>query len=303
MKKIIIPLLIFVVGVSALIALIPQPQIRQAHATTTTQTLHQNDSVIVPLANLIITNFTYDPNRAFANELGGFQELLRFTFSGATGTAEIEFTRSGTRNHFDGGRLSWMYEILCNHNSCAGKFSCEVCNSFSSDCWYCGDIENTGCHCNILVFTNTANGLVITVNPNTQLNFTHVTIATYWSTVNITAGEFVPTEFIVIFMDIEGNVIAVVNTVDRHIPVELIPVPSQIDFRPFIRWLNIQGYLVDEIITSDIVFLPFHGFDFNYRVEDSTNEEQNTSSDELDIAVVGLIVIAFVVVLIILRRK
>ena len=75
------------------------------------------------------------------------------------------------------------------------------------------------------------------------------------------ASEPITAEYTVTFKTIDGEIIAVVQTVEARIPVDRIPNAPQIMHRPFLRWTNVQGYALDGLIQADISFLPLYSYD------------------------------------------
>ena len=68
-------------------------------------------------------------------------------------------------------------------------------------------------------------------------------------------------EYTVTFKTVDGEVLAIVTTVDARVPLDKIPNAPQILHRPFLRWTNVQGHDLGGIIQADITFLPLYSYD------------------------------------------
>jgi len=91
------------------------------------------------------------------------------------------------------------------------------------------------------------------------------------SQVRAVSPEYENGEHIVTFKTIDGEVIASIFTIDGRIPVEYIPNAPQINFRPFLRWTNVQGFSLDGVFTQDVTFLPLYSYDPQWQVDGNGN--------------------------------
>jgi len=178
--------------------------------------------------------------------------------------------------------------------------------------WKFKEIYSGGEMYDLLNFYDTANGLVVTDNPASEFAglFSTVTMKTFASTVTVTAGSVTPSEFTVTFMTVAGDVLATVRTVGRYIPSGSIPGAPQINQRPFLRWTNVQGYQLDEIITSDVTFLPLYSYDPNFIVntDDITPSDTQAQTSVTDVlkdnaALITVGGIAIVLFLLLITRR
>lgn len=281
-KKIIMPLmLVLIIAFGGFFTFYSNSVKMQVQASTgiVTQEIGPNDSVSVPLENLIIKNFEYDVT---AVDSTGFADLLKFVLTNGSETAVIWFYLIRGGKHSTGYYPAYTYG--CDLSICVPRrYACPQCAFWGFPCYDC-DREYAICGCDILLFTETSNGLVITHNTKSFYAniFDTVTIYTYQSRIIVSAGSVTPTEFVVSFKDIDGNLIGIIETVGRYIPIDLIPVAPLINQRPFLRWTNVQGCKIDEIITADVTFLPMYSYDPNFKVDDTGGTESTNSPSALD---------------------
>jgi len=80
-------------------------------------------------------------------------------------------------------------------------------------------------------------------------------------------------EYTATFKTIDGDIIAEIETVDGRVPIEFIPNAPQIQYRPFLRWTNVQGFALDGIITQDVAFLPLYSYDPQWQGDGSHNQD------------------------------
>lgn len=227
--------------------------VMQVKADSSPLELGPSSSVTVPLDNLMLTNLKHDYPVLNASEMVC---LLHFSFDNGTDKAEIYYYL-GLGLSLDGSK-NWKYEIDYSENK----------------------------YHDLLEFIGEGTNIVIVQNPDSSAAgvFQNVTIETFdYSSITVTAGT-VSIEFDVTFQDLNGNTLSVIRTVNRYIPAELVPAAPQVDKRPFLRWMNIQGYTTEGIITSDAIFIPLYSYDPSYIVDDpqpATNESDMTTIPEI----------------------
>lgn len=283
MKKIklaIIPLLLAIAALAGFtqsaVLSVREPVKIAAASDGGTHELGLNDCVTVPLANFIVKNFEHDPTGV---DSYGFQDLLKFVLTNGSETAVVWFYMVRAGKHSTGFYPAYTYN--CDLANCvSSRYACSQCASLGSPCYECAR-ERILCGCDILLFIETSNGLVITQNTESFYAniFDTVTIYTYESSVTILAGSFVQPEFTVTFKDMDGNVLAEIETVGRYIPSDLIPTAPQINNKPFLYWTNAQGHKTNEIITSDVVFAPRYGYDPNFKIDVTENDTKPADKD------------------------
>ena len=234
------------------------------------QNLGANSSVSIPFSNIIVKDLSHDyPN------IGEHQSVTVLSLFFSNGENEATFSyHTRPRNYLNGGGIYWTYE------------------SRWSDMKYA----------DIIAITNTGLNLIITDNPyseNVGL-FNNVTIRTFDSTITVYSYTAV-IEFDVTFQTTEGQVISVVRTVEKYLPSNLIPVAPELAYRPFQRWVNISGYKIDEIITSDCTFLPLYSYNPDLTIKEPSSDSSVSGFFSDNIFLIPVVLVAVLIIFIFLR--
>lgn len=307
--RLLMPLLFACVAAVGLFAgtAIYQIKTSAADSEPITQIIGPDDSAIVSTADesFIMKDLVYglpDYPATGSNPMLAYNwyfPLVTFTFDNGTNHQEIRLIAKSFDNLFSPG-FRWAFYVELFGDLAPYWYELHSTNT---------PFDISGNVAGLLYFNPTANGPVITIDPegeNIGL-FSHVTITTCErSSVTIVSGGITFVEFTVTFKDIEGNIIAVVETADRFIPVELVPDAPLINKRPFQYWTNLQGYKVDEIITSNVVFFPIYGYDPYYIINDDDDGDGDIIDMSLDfwrdsafIALVSVILVCLIAAIII----